>query len=78
MTPQSRPYAGHLGPWAAVLRSVIIDPLSRMVVRVHLVMGSLRIVSALSLYLFKSNFAKAILLITALLSACNFPFGTTV
>jgi len=46
VTPQTGRYAGQLGPWAALLRAVRVDPLSWPVKAAHIAVGLLGMIAA--------------------------------
>lgn len=75
VTPRSGPRAGQLGPWAAVLQAVGIQPRSTPVKWTFVLLGGVYLLMG-GLYLAGVSWAKAGLIAVAALGLWYLPFGT--
>ncbi|MGH7132716.1 MAG: hypothetical protein ACREJO_12295 [Phycisphaerales bacterium] len=76
VTPSSGPHTGQLGPWSGVLISLGIEPRSTAVKILHILSGSLWLVSGIALIAGKV-WAPTLVITAGVLSLWYLPFGTT-
>jgi hypothetical protein len=75
VTPESGEYAGQLGPWAAVVSSVGIEPRSTFMKLVHVTLGAAWLLAAIGLA-GRKPWARKAMMACAVLSLWYLPFGT--
>lgn len=76
-TPSSGPHANQLGPWAAVVRRVGLDPRGTVVKSAHVALGALWCLGALAL-LARLRLASPLLVICAVGTLWYLPAGTLI
>lgn len=77
VTPKTGPYAGQLGPWAGLVRAVGLDPKSKAVKCVHVLLGLAWLVS-LAGFAVRADWGRMALLICSVASLWYLPFGTLI
>jgi hypothetical protein len=75
VTPESGEYAGQLGPWAAAVSSVGIEPRSTFMKLVHVTLGAAWLLAAVGLA-GRKPWARKAMMTCAVLSLWYLPFGT--
>ena len=75
VTPCEGAYAGQLGPWAAVVASVGINPRSTFIKGVHIALGAAWLVTALGVVR-RKRWVRTAVMACAVLSLWYLPFGT--
>lgn len=75
VTPSSGEYAGQLGPWAQILTAVGVEPRSSLAKTLHILLGSIFVVSSFTL-LRQTFWSWAAALMASMLVLWYVPFGT--
>jgi hypothetical protein len=75
VTPSSGPYAGQLGPWAALLAAVGIEPRSTAVAAAMAAYG-LAVLASAAAYAAGAQWARRAVIVVSLLGLWYAPFGT--
>jgi len=77
VTPSSGPYAGRLGPWAAVVEAAGLEPRSMLVKSVFVVYGLALVAAAAGFALGRAGSRRALLALLPL-GLWYLPFGTAI
>lgn len=75
VTPSSGQYAGQLGPWAKLVSAIGIEPRSTLMKSIHLVLGSVWLVTIVC-YIVRVSWARTGMILCAVAGLWYLPFGT--
>ena len=75
VTPSSGEYAGQLGPWAEVVKSVGIEPRSTVMKLIHVTLGVIGLATT-TLFVLRIPRATIAMFVFAILCLWYLPFGT--
>lgn len=75
ITPAEGEYAGHLGPWANLVKAIGIEPRSSLMKLIFIIYGLISL-TALTGFISKQTWGQTALIVTSILGLWYLPFGT--
>jgi hypothetical protein len=76
-TPSAGEHQGQLGPWASFAEAVGIDPRSPMMKTLHILVGVINVVAAVSI-LTRSPWSNTMVIIASISALWYVPFGSVI